>query len=451
MDLKTALRLVDQPRLALVGAGGKTSALFQLARAYEGPVMVTASAHLAVEQIPWADHHILSDALEARLPFEDQPPGGVTLVTGPIEADRTTGLAEGDLFWLDRYCRRHAIPMLIEADGSRQLPLKAPAAHEPPIPPFADTVVVVVGLSGLGKTLSAEWVHRPRLFSALSGLSLGEQLPFEAVTRVLTHPQGGLKNIPQGARKVALLNQADSPELRKTAAEMAKILLGPYDAVIQASLRPGSSALQDAPLMGSGQVYAVQEPVAGVILAAGDARRFGGPKQLLPWRGRPLVWHSASNALQAGLSPVIVVCGAVTQEIKSELKDLPVEIVHNPDWAQGQGTSVRVGVETLPPERGGAVFLLADQPQIPVQLIVALVERHAAGLAPIVAPRVAGQLTNPVLFDRDLFTALASLSGEVGGRKLFSSYPPVMVDWDEAAILLDVDTPEDYLRLKEIE
>ena len=96
-------------------------------------------------------------------------------------------------------------PFLLEADGSRRLPLKAPAPHEPPIPPFVDSVLVVAGLSALGHSLDPEWVYQPDRFAALAGLAPGAPITPEGLVQVLRHPQGGLKNIPAGARRLAVV------------------------------------------------------------------------------------------------------------------------------------------------------------------------------------------------------------------------------------------------------
>jgi molybdenum cofactor cytidylyltransferase len=96
---------------------------------------------------------------------------------------------------------------------------------------------------------------------------------------------------------------------------------------------------------------------------------------------------------------------------------------------------------------GSAVFFLADQPQIPVPLVSALIKQHSKHLAAITAPRVNEKRGNPVLFDRITFPELMQLSGDMGGRKLFDRYTVDYVDWDDPNILLDVDTPEDYTQL----
>lgn len=442
MELIHALRFDQGTKLlraAFVGAGGKTTAIFQCARQLAGPVFVTATSHLSSDQLAFADqHYFLDDAIFEHL--ERELPAGMTLLTGPFEGDsnRTLGVSADQMERIRTLADLHQIPLLIEADGSRQLPLKAPAAHEPPIPDFVNRVIVVAGISGLGKPLTSEWVHRPEIFTSLSGLQMGEIITPAALSQVITYPGGGLKNIPSKARRIVLLNQADSAELQVQAVEMKSKLIPLFEAMIISSLNPPST------------IHAVHEPVAAVILAAGKSLRFGNPKQLLDWHGKPFIWHVANTALQAGLDPVIIVCGAEMEALQRVLSDLPVEFIFNPDWQRGQGTSVRLGTQVVGLRSGAILFMLADQPQIPIRLLRSLVEAHAQKLNPITGPLVDGQRANPVLFDQSTFKALLSLSGEVGGRQLFSKYPVNWIPWYDPLPLFDIDTPEDYQRFLEL-
>ena len=118
-----------------------------------------------------------------------------------MDEDRTRPVEAGVLNGLSELCQRQSIPLLIEADGSRQKPLKAWAEHEPPIPDFVDLVVHVAGLSGLGKTLNEENVHRPKIFAELGGLKIGETITKTELIKVMTHPKGGLKNIPTNRKE----------------------------------------------------------------------------------------------------------------------------------------------------------------------------------------------------------------------------------------------------------
>ena len=439
MELKAALRLGECPHLALTGSGGKSTALFQLSRQVRSPLILSATTHLARHQTRLADRHVVIHTEADLNQLESLPWKGRILVTGDFDGERTRGLGEAAMEWLGQFCGYHSLPLLVEADGSRQRPLKAPAAYEPVVPPFVDAVVVVAGLAALGKPLTSRWVHRSERFAALSGMQPGRPIGVEALAAVLTHPKGGLKGIPSAARRIALLNQADTPELQALGGELAGSLLDAYHAVLVASLKQET-------------VFARYEPVAGVVLAAGRSERFGRqPKQLLLWRGRPLVWHVAHTAWRAGLSPVVVVGGEHTPQLRLALADLPVQLIHNPEWARGQSTSVQRGLKAVPKGSGAAMFFLADQPQIPVPLVCQLVEAHARSGSAIVAPLVDGERGHPVLFDRETFGEFAALSGDEGARRLFQRYAVEWVRWHDPTALLDVDTPQDYQRLLALE
>jgi molybdenum cofactor cytidylyltransferase len=283
---------------------------------------------------------------------------------------------------------------------------------------------------------------------------------------VLTHAEGGLKNMPPSSRKVVLLNQADSQELQSAAQGLSQSLLPYYDSVVISSMEQE-------------KIFAVHEPIAGVILAAGESSRFGRAKQLLDWKGQPFVRAVAKTALEAGLAPVIVVTGANAEQVQAAVKDLDVIVVQNDEWKSGQGSSIRAGIGALtsPPPGlpqirqqlsridrkhahavfgggahraegvGGAIFLLVDQPQVTSSILRALVEKHAEGLYPVVAPMVMDRRANPVLFDRITLPDLMKLEGDVGGRAIFHRHHVEYLPWHDDRLLLDVDTPEMYQRL----
>ena len=465
LTLAKALRLdqIPAPRVAFVGAGGKTTALFQAAREL-APCIVTTTTHLgawqadeADEQIIVGEHDSIQDCLH---PSGYAQKKSVILVTGPEKKNRLTSLSDDELAGLAEYCKSHSLPLLIEADGARGKPLKAPKAHEPVIPDFVDTVVVVAGLSGVGKGLE-ETVYNAERFGEL-GVGNWEKVTPEMLANVLMHEEGGLKGIPSHARKIALLNQADTPELQAIGGKIAKELIPPrsddfsrqelrtkvlttrgYDSAIVSSLKPATLNLPTF------QPSALQtfERSAAIILAAGSSSRFGEPKQLLDYHGKPFIRAVAEVALQAVLDPIVVVTGAEHDKISTVLDDLAVNVVHNPNWADGQSSSIQVGVENLDKNTGSAFFLLADQPHVTPTVIRALVEEHARTLHPVIAPMVEDRRANPVLFDRVTFPALMALKGDIGGRGIFSKFPPKYIHWNDSGLLLDVDTPEAYQKL----
>jgi molybdenum cofactor cytidylyltransferase len=227
-SLTPSLGLRDDEVVALVGGGGKTTAMFRLAREIVekgGRAITTTTTRIFAAQIALAPASIpAADATRERVSAALATHGHV-LVIGPTNAG--TGKADGvslDLFrrlraWCPQAC------LLNEADGSRMRPFKAPAEHEPVIPPETTLVVPLVGADVFGKPLDAEHVHRPELVSALSGAPMGTPITPEIVARVLTHLEGGRKNVPAGARVVALINKVESLPDRKPARETAERLL----------------------------------------------------------------------------------------------------------------------------------------------------------------------------------------------------------------------------------
>ncbi|UCD97516.1 MAG: putative selenium-dependent hydroxylase accessory protein YqeC [Chloroflexota bacterium] len=453
MDLIQGFRVNPGECIAFCGSGGKTTAIFSLAHQLDGPVFVTTTTHLGADQVALADQVIIIDD-QSNIENIIRQVGDevVLLVGGRLEPQRLTGIPNGKLAEIFEYTKHNGHNLLIEADGSRQLPLKAPATHEPVVPPFVDCVVVVAGLSALGKPLTSEWVHRPEIFSKLSSLSLGDQITPKSISQVLGDIRGGLQGIPPGARRLCLLNQADIKKLQSQARWIARDLLSHYEAVlITTCIRKRSEVDRDEKdskdMAARCNVLAVEEQIAAIILAAGGSNRMGTAKQMLPWRGEPLVLHVVRAAIEAEFAHIFIIIGAAGDEVKAAIRGLPIKIVENPEWQSGQSSSVRAGLAELPKGLGGVVFLLADQPHVSSGLMKALIERHANTLSPIVAPLVHGQRGNPVLFDRTTFIDLHKVQGDTGGRAIFSKYPIEWLDWVDESILLDIDSEEDYRRL----
>jgi molybdenum cofactor cytidylyltransferase len=448
MNLVKALRIRPGDCAAFVGAGGKTSAMFTVARETDGPVVVTTTTHLSVEQTGWGDKRWQPADRQVfeKLQLEILK-GGVHVLLGDTPlVERVTGPADDLLDAIHDFCREHAITLLIEADGSKMLPLKAPAAHEPVLPAWVEKVVVCSGLSAVGKPVGDETVHRVELFSKLTGAQAGEPLTMGNIKSELLSDLGGLKSIPAGAVRIALFNQADTPELQSGVQSIAGDLLSVYDAVVISK-----SKQLDPEGFNHLEAVSTHEKCAGIILAAGKSSRLGEAKQLLDWHGKPFLYHIIQAALRAELDPIIVVTGAEGDRIARALEGFPVRIVPNPEWELGQSTSVRAGIRSLPRGSGSAIYLMSDQPQVEATLIQSLMEKHSCSLAPVVAPLIEGSRGNPVLFDRVTFEDLTALQGDTGGRAVFSKYPIEWLPWSDARMLMDVDTPEDYQKLLQLD
>jgi molybdenum cofactor cytidylyltransferase len=187
-----------------------------------------------------------------------------------------------------------------------------------------------------------------------------------------------------------------------------------------------------------------------IVLAAGASSRMGRPKQLLPCRdGMSLVRRAAIEALRSGCRPVVVVTGAHARETHGEVRGLPVQIVENPSWAAGMGTSLRVGLaalEEVADTVDAAVVMLCDQPLATAAVLERLVEAQRASGAGIVASEYAGTLGVPAVFARAHFAELDGLNGAAGAKGIIAAHAAEVVRVPFPGGVVDVDTPEDYSR-----
>jgi molybdenum cofactor cytidylyltransferase len=184
--------------------------------------------------------------------------------------------------------------------------------------------------------------------------------------------------------------------------------------------------------------------VAAVVLAAGESRRFGSPKPLARLEGRTLVNRAARLALDARLSPVVVVIGHAAAAVRAALDGLPVAIVDNPHYRDGQSTSMQAGLAALPPDTEAAAFVPADQPWLTPDVLDVLVSR-LTGPARAAVPVVRGGRRSPIVFHRDVFPLLSHVTGDVGGRAVLDRLGEGLVEvaFDDDAPFRDVDTPAD--------
>jgi molybdenum cofactor cytidylyltransferase len=190
--------------------------------------------------------------------------------------------------------------------------------------------------------------------------------------------------------------------------------------------------------------------VACVLLAAGGSRRLGIPKQLVRYRGRPLLLHAVAAARAAlPRAQLIVVVGAETFRLRLVLRRARcgARVVANRRWHEGMATSLHAGLAAVPRTARAAVVLLVDQPRVGPAAIGRLVNAWRLRPSLPAAARYGERVGAPAVLPRRYWPALKTSRGDQGARALLrGAQPPTLVDIPEAA--LDIDTPADLLELR---
>ncbi len=182
--------------------------------------------------------------------------------------------------------------------------------------------------------------------------------------------------------------------------------------------------------------------LAVLILAAGAGERFGGIKPLAEVDGRPMILNACALADQGVAGPVHVVLGAHHQRIAERLP-ANVQVVLNPSWQQGMGSSLAAGMTALGEAWNGVLVLLADQVALRPEALAVLAERWRQAPGHVVSAHYGGRPGVPAIFPRRLFAELAGFSGGQGAKEILvrETGPETWLPMPEAAV--DIDTPAD--------
>ena len=444
--LDAALGIGKEPELvAIVGGGGKTSLMFALAAALSGRVVMTTTTRIFAAQIKRAPAVVFEDDLS---PLSDMLDAhGRCLVVGRVAGEKALGVDPGLPARL--LARPDVDYVLVEADGSRMRPVKAPAEHEPVIPPGTTLLVPVAGIDALEGAIEAV-AHRPEKIREITNAELrmaneegplvtGGRLTPAGLARVLAHPLGGLKNAPEAARIMPLLNKVESNSRLAAAREAAHYLLA----------EPRVSRVVLTVLQTNHPAREVWRRVAAVVLAAGTSSRMGSNKLLLPWGEVTVLERTLANVAASGVTETGIVVGYEQERIEPLARRYGTLIL-NESYAKGMLSSVQAAVAQLPDTIDAALIVLGDQPLVAPAVIDDLLAAYASGPQGLVAPTHRGRRGNPVLIDRRYFDELLALPTEAAPRALLHNHPEDLrlMETGSEAIIHDLDRPEDYERLR---
>jgi molybdenum cofactor cytidylyltransferase len=186
--------------------------------------------------------------------------------------------------------------------------------------------------------------------------------------------------------------------------------------------------------------------LSAILLAAGESKRMGKPKQLMPLGKNTLLEQAIDNLLDSSVDETIVVLGHKAREISRTIASRPVRIALNPDYRRGMSTSIIAGLKRVDPRSRAVMLTLGDQPLVESDTINQLIEAFNKNNKGIAIPTHQGRRGNPVIFDLKYKPELLKLEGDIGGRGIIKNHPHdvLEVPVDSESVISDIDTREDY-------
>jgi molybdenum cofactor cytidylyltransferase len=193
--------------------------------------------------------------------------------------------------------------------------------------------------------------------------------------------------------------------------------------------------------------------IVAVILSAGESSRMGHPKALLPIDGVRFVEKIVSTLKSTDVGSIIVVLGHNAEEIRQKISDLPVTILINHDYKQGQLSSLQAAIRHLESSSEGSsvdgiLVHLVDHPYISAGLVNLMINRFYETRKLIVVPRFQSRRGHPVIFSRALFSELLAAGLDQGAKPVVHAHrdETLEIDTEDRGVLIDIDTPEEYRR-----
>jgi molybdenum cofactor cytidylyltransferase len=188
--------------------------------------------------------------------------------------------------------------------------------------------------------------------------------------------------------------------------------------------------------------------IVAVILSAGESRRMGRPKALLPIDGQTFIERIVAALKQTKVGKIIVILGHNARELQSKISHLPVEILINTDYKLGQLSSLQLAVRNLQPDLDcdGMLVHLVDHPYLAPALVEEMIRRFYETKKRIIVPKFHGKRGHPVIFSNALFDEILSAPMEEGAKAVVNAHraETLEIETEEEGIAVDIDTPELY-------
>jgi len=189
--------------------------------------------------------------------------------------------------------------------------------------------------------------------------------------------------------------------------------------------------------------------ISAIILAAGQSRRMGQPKMLLPWGNRTVIEHVVATFLNAEVEDILIVTGAEQERVEKSITGYSVRKIHNKGYAAGEMlSSLQCGLREMPEEAQAVLIGLGDQPQLQAESIHSICDAYRDDASRLIVPSFQRRRGHPWLVARPLWDEILALQPPATPRDFLNHHAAEIryVNLDTPAILADLDTPEDYMK-----
>lgn len=422
--------------ISIVGAGGKTTLMFNLARelALEGSVLVTTTTKIYLPDTSQYTAMCLDPA--AFESFTAHLEKGIYVMGLGVGTDhKVLSLEEVQLNQLAQ-CFDY---ILIEADGSKRKPLKGWRDLEPVIYSKTTKTIGLLNIQALGLEIGEEQVHRSELFCQIAGAQMGDRVKEKHLVQMIQHPEGLFKE--SRGERILMINKVESHQERDQALALSQAL---YQQALPLKIVMGSLHQQhyEMPPLG----------LSAIVMASGFSKRMGQDKLLLKYQGQSLIERTLETIIACGFKEVILV--GRSPEILAIGQAMGVKVIQNDYAYEGISASIKLGLAATGKSAGYA-FIAADQPFMEVEWVKVLMAVFQQNPQKIVMPVYKERRGNPVIFPSCLKDEFMALTGDIGGKQIIKAHE----DWihcvpvEDDTKLYDVDTMEEYeyiLNLKEV-
>ena len=425
------ISLDKQELISITGGGGKTTSMFRLAREllkYDKKVLVATTT--AIMKPDENEYHklYLTDKIDYRT---IKASTGITVLGSKVNEDNKMIGIEKEI--IDEIFKSNIFDyIIVEADGSKRKPIKAPASHEPVIPSLTTKTIGIIGMDCVGQKIYEENVHRAILFSQITDSKIGDTIDENIIYNLIVSPEGIFKNSPVNSQKYIILNKVETKSRKMVSQKVkSKIISNKVD-------------IKNIIIGSMGR----ETNIAGIIMASGFSRRMKTDKLLLKLGDKMVLEKVIESCKKSNLEDIIVVYR------KDEIRDLAnrynLRAVLNEKADEGQSASIKLGVSNIEKDTKGMMFIVGDQPHLDSLTIDTIIDEFEDNQEKIIIPIYDGKKGNPTIFPISLKEELSALTGDVGGKEVINDnldrVKYIEVKNHKAGI--DMDTVEEYEKLK---